>query len=121
MPIPREKLKFYPGGSIRSVAWRVGYRAPILERAGNRCEGTPQRPHCRAENGKPHPETGSIVVLTIAHMDQDVTVHDRARMRALCQLCHNRWDQVARTKNAVATRARKLGTGTLDLFCEEVQ
>ena len=50
MPIPREKLKFYPGGSIRSVAWRVGYRAPILERAGNRCEGTPQRPHCRAEN-----------------------------------------------------------------------
>ncbi len=122
MPISPARQKLYPGGSIRSNAWRLGVRAPILERAGNRCEGTPQRPSCRAENGKPHPDTGSIVVLTIAHMDQDAANSDPANLKALCQLCHNQWDQASRTKNATATRARKLATGTLDLFiCEELQ
>ncbi|MFG5119408.1 HNH endonuclease [Methylorubrum sp. POS3] len=119
MPISPERQKLYPGGSIRSVEWLRDYRAPILERAGHRCEGTAQRPHCRAENGKPHPETGSTVVLTIAHMDQDPGNNDWANLRALCQRCHNRWDSAARTRNAAATRARKLGAGTLDLFtCE---
>ena len=70
-------------------------------------------------HGKPHPETGSTVVLTIAHMDQDPGNNDRANLRALCQRCHNRWDSAARSRNAAATRARKLGAGTLDLFtCE---
>lgn len=119
MPIPAKKLKLYPGGSIRSVAWRRGVRPRILERAGNRCEGTPQRPWCRAANDEPHPETGSIVVLTIAHMDQDLVDHGDENLRALCQLCHNRWDQVARTRAAIASRARKCGEGNLDLFCEE--
>ncbi|WP_204272270.1 hypothetical protein, partial [Enterobacter hormaechei] len=80
---------FYPGGSIRSVEWRREVRAPVLARAGNRCEGTPQHPSCRAENGKPHPDTGSIVVLTVAHMDQDVVDHSDKNLRALCQRCHN--------------------------------
>lgn len=118
MSIARERLALYPGGSIRSKAWREGVRPPILARAGNRCEGTPQRPSCRAENGQPHPETGSHVVLTIAHMDQDLVDHGEENLRALCQLCHNRWDQTARTRSAIATRARRLGEGTLDLFCE---
>ena len=121
MPIAAAKQAHYPGGSIRSVAWRAGVRPRILTRAGNRCEGTPQRPACRAANGLPHPETEAIVVLTIAHMDQGVTDHGDANLRALCQLCHNRWDQAARTRNAVRTRARKRGEGTLDLFaCEAI-
>ncbi len=40
----------------------------IREQAGQRCEGTPRFPDCRAENGRLHPETGSRVVLTVAHM-----------------------------------------------------
>lgn len=122
MPISPERQKLYPGGSIRSVAWVRGHREPALERAGNRCRGTPQRPWCRAENGQPHPETWSIVVLTVAHLDQDPGNNDPGNLAALCQLCHNRWDQASRTRNAIATRARKLGEGTLDLFaCEELQ
>lgn len=121
MPISPERQKLYPGGSIRSVTWIREFRAPVLERAGNRCEGTPQRPTCRAENGKPHPDTLAIVVLTIAHMDQDVGNNAWENLRALCQLCHNRWDQESRTRNAISTRRRKLGHGTLDLFaCEAV-
>jgi hypothetical protein len=38
------------------------------EAADWRCEGSPRYPECRAENGKPHPVTGSIVVLTVAHL-----------------------------------------------------
>lgn len=69
-------------------------RAAILKRAGNRCEGTPQFPHCRAENGKPHPETDTRVVLTTAHMwDDDKMNCDPANLRALCQRCHLNWDR----------------------------
>lgn len=122
MPISPERQKLYPGGSIRSVVWIRDFREPILARAGNRCEGTPQRPSCRAENDQPHPDTRSKVVLTVAHMDQDVTNNAPENLRALCQLCHNRWDQASRTRNATATRARKLAEGTLDLFeCEAVE
>lgn len=43
----------------------------IREQAGQRCEGTPRYPDCRAENGQRHPETGSRVILTVAHMNFD--------------------------------------------------
>ncbi len=122
MPISPERQKLYPGGSIRSVVWIREYRLPTLERAGWRCEGTTQRPDCRAQDGKPHPETGSDVTLTVAHLDQNPGNNDPANLKALCQLCHNLWDSMSRTKNARATRARKLGEGTLDLFaCEAVE
>lgn len=106
MPISAERMKNYPGGSIRSPEW-LEFRAQLLERAGNCCEGTPQHPECRAENGKPHPETGGKVVLTIAHMDHDETHMDEDRCRALCQRCHNRWDAPHRKVNAARTRRRK--------------
>ncbi len=106
MPISAEKMRRYPGGSIRSKEW-LAFRVKILERAGNRCEGTPQNPNCRAANGKPHPETGSKVVLTIAHMDHDESHADPARCRALCQRCHNQWDAPQRQKNAARSRREK--------------
>lgn len=99
MPIRPERAKLYPGGSIRSKDW-LEFRAEILTRAGHACEGTPQFPACRAANGEPHPETGSKVVLTVAHMDHDESHADRARCRALCQRCHNAWDLPHRRANA---------------------
>lgn len=103
MPISPEKMARYPGGSIRSKEW-LAFRASLLERAGHRCEGTPQHPACRAENYTPHPETGGRVVLTIAHMDHDESHADPARCRALCQRCHNAWDVAHRLANR---RSRK--------------
>jgi len=107
MPISAERMKLYPGGSIHSKEWKA-FRAEILERAGHKCEGTPQYPDCRAENYKPHPKTGSKVVLTIAHMDWDESHADPDRCRALCQRCHNSWDAPQRQKNAAITRRKKL-------------
>lgn len=103
MPISAERMKLYPGGSIHSKEWKA-FRAKLLERADNRCEGTPQFPSCRAENGEPHPDTGGRVVLTIAHMDHDETHSDPNRCRALCQRCHNNWDAAHRRKNAAKKR-----------------
>lgn len=62
MPIRPENRDRYPR------EWKT-IRAAILARADNRCEGSPLWPDCRAENGQPHPVTGSRTVLTIAHLD----------------------------------------------------
>ena len=90
-PIRALADRLYPGGGTHSKEWKA-FRASLIERAGNACEGTPMHPECRAANGQPHPETGSKVVLTIAHMDHDETHADPERCRALCQRCHLKWD-----------------------------
>lgn len=118
MPISSERMRLYPGGSIRSPEW-LALRGAILARAGDRCEGTPQFPECRAVNGDAHPETRSKVVLTIAHMDQDPGNNDDGNLRALCQRCHNAWDRPHRAVNASITR--KLRVGQPDLFARSSQ
>lgn len=108
MPIHPDKMKRYPGGSIRSKEWKE-FRNSILDRAGHRCEGTPHRPECRAANGEPHPETMSKVVLTIAHMDHDESHADPERCRALCQKCHNNWDAPHRALNRYKRKREEQG------------
>jgi hypothetical protein len=91
-------------------------RARIIERAGARCEGSPAYPDCRAANHQPHPETGSRVVLTVAHMDHDRTHNEDGNLRALCQRCHLRHDAEQHARNAAATRRAKRERGQLRLF-----
>lgn len=109
MPIRAERAKLYPGGSIRSPEW-LALRDLILQRAHDRCEGSPAYPDCRAENGKAHPVTGSIVVLTIAHLTHDETCDDPEQLRAWCQRCHNTYDLAHRR----STSRARLAVG--DLF-----
>lgn len=108
MPISADRMKLYPGGSIRSPEWQA-IRQRILARAGNCCEGNDIYPSCRAENGKPHPATGSIVVLTIAHVEHDLSKNEDKDLRAWCQRCHNSHDAAHRQHNATITRAEKIG------------
>lgn len=76
-------------------------RARLLVRAGNRCEGTPQFPTCRARNGEPHPVTGSTVVLTCAHMwDKRPMACEEHNLRMLCQRCHLKWDRLENWRDA---------------------
>ena len=91
-------------------------RAIILARAGDACEGTPQFPDCRAANHQPHPETGSMVVLTIAHMDHDTSHNTGDNLRALCNRCHLSWDAKHHAKNAAETRRkRKVKAGQMEM------
>lgn len=107
MPIRPENRARYPNN------WKV-LRADILFRAGNACEGSPRFPDCRAVNYEPHPQTGSKVVLTIAHLDHQPENNEPANLRAWCQRCHLVYDAVQHAANASITRAEK--RGQLDLL-----
>lgn len=98
MPIRPENRARYPKG------WPAISQA-IRERAGNRCEGSPAYPDCRAENGRPHPVTGSRVALTVAHLDHTPENCDPANLRAWCQRCHNTYDAAAR-RHGIRERER---------------
>lgn len=112
MPISPDRMKQYPGGSIRSPEW-LWIRFIALLRAGFRCEGTPRYPDCRAENGKPHPVTGSTVVLTIMHLDHDLANDDPSNFAAGCQRCHLTYDAALHARNAAATRRAAMNTREL--------
>ena len=90
-------------------------RKRILERAGNKCEW------CGAENHKPHPITGSKVVLTIAHLDHDKENHDVLddRLVALCQRCHLNYDREHHVENRKKNREKKFGILSLPFIEEE--
>lgn len=76
MPIRPEMKPLYPY-NWGEISLRIRY-----ERAKGVCE------FCGAVEGKPNPKTGSIVVLTVAHLDQDPTNCDDENLKALCQKCH---------------------------------
>jgi len=62
---------------------------------------------CGAIHGFEHPITGSMVVLTTAHIDQDETNNARENLAALCQRCHLRHDHKQHMANARTTRRKK--------------
>lgn len=85
MPILQQNIGRYPDD------WKLRSRFVRFYRAGNRCEW------CGAENYKPHPVTGSIVVLTTAHVYDHRPENARLlNLAALCQRCHNRHDMASR-------------------------
>jgi hypothetical protein len=97
--------------------WKTEIRPAVLARAGNRCEGSPAYPDCRAANGKPHPVTGSIVVLTIAHLHgTSKMTTDVNDLRAMCQRCHLFYDLEHHVHEAALTRRqRRIEAGQLQL------
>ncbi len=107
MPIKPENRARYP------KEWKRIADA-IRERAGNRCEGSPAYPDCRAWNGEPHPVTGSRVVLTVAHLDHTPENCEPHNLRAMCQRCHLTYDAEHHKRTAYATR--KAAAQTQDLF-----
>lgn len=100
MPIRPENRHYYS-----TPAW-LALRKLILERSGNRCEGSPAYPDCRAHNRQRHPVTASMVVLTIAHVDQDPANNEHSNLRAWCQRCHNKHDAKARAAGIKARKAK---------------
>lgn len=64
----------------------------IRERSGGQCEREINGIRCEAINGKSHPITGSIVVLTVAHLDHQPENCADDNLKAMCQRCHLRYD-----------------------------
>jgi len=102
MPIRPENRESYPDD------WKTSIVPCVRARSGNRCEGSPAYPDCRASNGEPHPVTGSIVVLTVAHLHgAPLETRKLKDLRHMCQRCHNTYDAPMRRAGIVA-RARAL-------------
>jgi 5-methylcytosine-specific restriction endonuclease McrA len=97
MPISKEKKKLYPGN------WKEISKRIRFERAKNKCE------FCGAENYKPHPITGSKVILTVAHLDHNPKNNNNENLKALCQKCHLTYDAKHHAENARKTRDKNLG------------
>jgi hypothetical protein len=106
MPIRADRRGLYPP----PAEWREIRRA-ILERAGNRCEGSPRYPGCRVQNGQIHPRTGSRVVLTIAHLDHNPLNNSDSNLSALCQACHLGHDAQQHAESRRLRRFERLGDG----------
>jgi 5-methylcytosine-specific restriction endonuclease McrA len=107
MPIRPENRARYPK-DWKAISFEVRAAAEW------KCEGSPAWPDCRAENGKPHPATGSTVVLTVAHLDHQPENCDRANLKAWCQRCHNTYDMPMR-RAGIAERAKAMRAAS-DLF-----
>lgn len=101
MPIRPEMKARYPKD------WPLRSRFIRFYRAKNRCEW------CGALNGWPHPHTGSIVVLTVAHVyDHRPEAASLLNLAALCQRCHLRHDARHHAETRRSKKAYK------DLFME---
>jgi hypothetical protein len=96
MPILPENKHRYPKD------WKVISRRIRFERAGGRCEFIIDGNRCPALHGLRHPFTGSMVVLTVAHLDHTPENCDDANLLAGCQLCHNRYDREHRNETRKA-------------------
>lgn len=108
MPIKPENAKRYPK-DWKDIVQR------IRQRSGGRCEFIMSNgERCLAKQGEPHPITGSIVVLTVAHLNHTPEDCRDENLLDSCQRCHNRYDLPHRRKNAEKTRRARLAAG--DLF-----
>ncbi len=107
MPIRPENRARYPSN------WpEISQR--IKARAGDCCEGSPAYPNCRTPNGQPHPVTGSLVVLTVAHLDHTPENCADDNLRCFCQRCHNTYDAPMRRAGVAARAFARRASG--DLF-----
>ena len=99
MPIRPENRARYPHN------WAALSLAIRRDRAQWQCEQVDHAGvRCGAVHGEPHPETGSRVVLTVAHLDHQPEHSDPGNLLAMCQRCHNRYDAAHRAAGRAARK-----------------
>ncbi|MGH3222568.1 MAG: hypothetical protein ACRDPY_28380 [Streptosporangiaceae bacterium] len=92
-----------------SAAIRFGRAAGQCE-CGGEC-GTGHAGRCQARHGQAHPVTGSVVVLTTAHLDRVPEHSDEGNLRAMCQRCHLAYDAAQHAASAARTRQARAAAG----------
>lgn len=110
--------------------WKAVIRPRIMARARNQCEECgvanystvlsksrtmlcdprPYRDAIQNVSCYHEPEERAVViVLTIAHLDHDITNNADSNLKALCQRCHLGYDAVHHATNSRRTRDEKRG------------
>jgi hypothetical protein len=113
MPIRPENRSRYPK-DWKAISHRIRF-----ERAHSRCEcdgecGADHIGRCSEVHGTHHTLTGSIVVLTVAHLDHVPENCSADNLKAMCQRCHNRYD--APMRRAGINARRHAAQAVSDLF-----
>ena len=116
MPISKENAKRYPKN------WKE-ISASIKERSGGRCEcwnecGLHSDHRCIERHGKEAWFAKGKVVLTVAHLDHTPENCDPSNLKAMCQRCHNRYDQPIRRIHANETNRKKRGIIEMEFWKE---
>lgn len=102
--MPIDYKKYHP-------EWKTISKIVRFVIAGNRCQ------FCYAKNYKPHPETGSKVILTVAHLDHDISNNELYNLKALCQRCHLSYDFEHHIKNRAENKLKAMQKeGQLSMF-----
>ncbi|MFN3803236.1 HNH endonuclease [Belliella pelovolcani] len=92
--MPIDYSKYHP-------KWRLISKLIRFRRDDNKCEW------CGAENYQPHPDTGSKVILTVAHIDRDRNNNRFSNLAALCQRYHLNHDRSQQIRNRRYGREHK--------------
>jgi N6-adenosine-specific RNA methylase IME4 len=106
MPIRPENQERYPAD------WPAISLRSRNERAGGRCEcqgecGYDHGGRCPEVNRQPHSVTRSIVVLTVAHLDDTPENCGDDNLRAMCQRCHLAYDRHLHVYNLRETHSHR--------------
>lgn len=119
MPIRPENKHRYP------QHWKQLSNEIRFIRAAGRCEcegecgrGT-HSGRCPNVHGKPAYGTGSLVVLTTAHLNHQPEDCDPANLKAMCQGCHLHYDRDHHAETRYKTR--KENAMTADMFEKELK
>jgi hypothetical protein len=118
MPIRPENRARYPA-DWKQISGRIRF-----VRAGNRCEcegecgrGT-HAGRCPNYHGQSAYGTGSVVVLTVAHLDHTPENCADDNLRAMCQGCHLHYDKEHHAQTAQRTRTKALEAQMDSLFAD---
>ncbi|MDR1265956.1 MAG: hypothetical protein LBK42_10465 [Propionibacteriaceae bacterium] len=94
--------------------WKAIAAAIKVDRAGLRCEcsgecGRGHQSRCPNRHANPAIDTGSLVVLTVAHLNHTPEDCRPENLRAMCQGCHLHYDRDhhAETRRATVAAARR--------------
>jgi hypothetical protein len=129
MPIRPEQKDRYPKDwreiSLRIRAERANWRCECRGECGNDHRYTDPltsmvRSRCAARNAQPHPVTGSLVVLTVAHLDHQPEHCEPDNLRAMCQRCHLAYDADHHAQTKAAAQRKELALTMEPLFVEPV-
>lgn len=117
MPIHPDNAKRYPK-DWKAISLRIRF-----QRAQGRCEcdGRCGQVHaggrCEARHGCAHPETGSVVVLTTAHLDHVPEHSDDDNLMAACNKCHLAYDAAHHAESRRKRILAKAGQLAFELEC----
>lgn len=103
MPIAAEDRARYPA-DWPAISLRIRGA-----RAGWRCERVRDGRRCTARQNRPHPVTGSSVVLTVGHLNHRPEDNAEDNLLAMCQRCHLDWDR----EHHLIRRRRRRGSPDL--------